>query len=129
MSAGYDFFDPAVREDPFPLFNHLRQQDPVYHTDFGYWYVSRYADANALVRDARLGSGRGVPDSFGITSGPLYDIMTSWLMALDGPNHTRVRRLISRAFTPRSVEGLRPTIESLANRLVDRLAADGGGDI
>ena len=85
MSAGYDFFDPAVREDPFPLFHRLRQQDPVYQTDFGYWYVSRYADANALVRDARLGSGRGVPDSFGITSGPLYDIMTSWLMASTAP--------------------------------------------
>jgi len=128
MTAGYDFFDPAVREDPFPLFNRLRQQDPVYRSDFGYWYVSRYADANALVRDARLGSGRGVPDSFGITSGPLFDLMTSWLMALDGPSHTRVRRLISRAFTPRSVEALRPTVESLADRLVDGLAADGGGD-
>lgn len=100
----------------------------MYQTDFGYWYVSRYADANALVRDGRLGSGRGVPDSFGLTSGPLYDIMTSWLMALDGPAHTRVRRLISRAFTPRAVEALRPTIESIAGTLVDDLAAGGGGD-
>jgi cytochrome P450 len=129
MTASYDFFDAAVRDDPYPLFNRLRDHDPVYRTDFGYWYVSRYADANALVRDGRLGSGRGVPDSFGLTSGPLYDIMTSWLMALDGPAHTRVRRLISRAFTPRAVEALRPTIESIADTLVDDLAARGGGDI
>jgi cytochrome P450 len=129
MTARYDFFDAAVRADPFPLFNRLREDDPVFRTDFGYWYVSRYADANALVRDARLGSGRGVPDSFGITSGPLYEIMTSWLMALDGPTHTRVRRLISRAFTPRAVEALRPTIESIANPLIDRMASAGGGDI
>jgi cytochrome P450 len=129
MTGSYDFFDVAVREDPFPLFARLRQHDPVYRTDFGYWYVSRYADASSLLRDGRLGPGRGVPDSFGITSGPLHDIMSSWLMALDGAAHTRVRRLISRSFTPRSVEALRPPIEAMTGRLVDRLAADGGGDI
>jgi cytochrome P450 len=129
MTGSYDFFDAGVRDDPYPFFNRLRTCDPVYQTDFGYWYVSRYADTNTLVRDGRLGSGRGVPDSFGLTSGPLYDIMTSWLMALDGPAHTRVRRLISRAFTPRAVEALRPTIEGLANGLIDGMAARGGGDI
>jgi cytochrome P450 len=129
MTSSYDFFGAAVREDPFPTFARLRQHDPVYRTDFGYWYVSRYADASALLRDARLGPGRGVPDSFGITTGPLHELMTSWLMALDGPTHTRVRRLISRSFTPRSVEAMRPPIEATSGRLVDALVADGGGDI
>jgi cytochrome P450 len=129
MTSSYDFFGAAVREDPFPLFARLRQHDPVYRTDFGYWYVSRYADASALLRDARLGPGRGVPDSFGLTSGPLHDMMTSWLMALDGAAHTRVRRLISRSFTPRSVEAMRPPIEAASERLVDALVADGGGDM
>jgi cytochrome P450 len=129
VTASYDFFDAAVRDDPFPLFARLRRHDPVYRTDFGYWYVSRYADASALLRDPRLGPGRGVPDSFGITDGPLHDLMTSWLMALDGPAHTRVRRLISRSFTPRSVEALRPAVEEVSGRLAGRLVAAGGGDI
>ncbi len=81
----YDFFSDATRDDPFALFHQLREHDPVYETDFGYWYVSRYDDVVRLLRDTRLTSGRGVPDSLGVTGGPLRDIMDSWMMALDGP--------------------------------------------
>jgi cytochrome P450 len=125
----YDFFSYATVADPFPTFDRLREDDPVYETDFGYWYVSRYNDANRLLRDASLGAGRGVPDSMGITSGPLYDLMTTWMMAIDGPAHTRVRKLVSRAFTPRAVESMRPQIQSIADELLERLAVAGGGDI
>src|SRR4249920_2481545 len=125
----YNFFAPEVVADPYPLFDRLREEDPVYATNFGYWYVSRYDDANRLLRDPALGAGRGVPDSMGITSGPLYDLMTTWMMAIDGPAHTRVRKLISRAFTPRAVEALRPYIQAVADGLCDGLAAHGGGDV
>lgn len=128
-AATYDFFSDATREDPFPLFQRLRDHDPVYETDFGYWYVSRYDDVVRLLRDTRLTSGRGVPDSLGVTDGPLRQIMDAWMMALDGADHRRARDLISRAFTPRSVDGMRPTIEAAAVRLVERLVGDGGGDL
>jgi cytochrome P450 len=65
----------------------------------------------------------------GITSGPLYDLMTTWMMAIDGPEHARLRRLVSRAFSPRAVEAMRPDIQALADRLCDELAAHGGGDV
>jgi cytochrome P450 len=125
----YDFFSYDTVVDPFPVFDRLREQDPVFETNFGYWYVSRYDDANRLLRDGSLGAGRGVPDSMGITSGPLYELMTTWMMAIDGPEHSRVRRLVSRAFTPRAVEAMRPDIEALADRLCDQLAVQGGGDV
>src|SRR4051794_4868340 len=125
----YDFFSYDTVVDPYPVFERLREQDPVYATNFGYWYVSRYDDANRLLRDGSLGAGRGVPDSMGITSGPLYDLMTTWMMAIDGPAHSRVRRLVSRAFTPRAVEAMRPDIEALADGLCNRLEAHGGGDL
>ena len=125
----YDFFSPAVRSDPYPRFRELRERDPVFRTDFGYWYVSTYADASQLVRDARLGAGRGVPDSLGLTGGRLYDVMTSWMMALDGAEHARVRRLVSRAFTPRAVEALRPAIQTLTDQLLDGIAARGSAEI
>lgn len=127
--ASYDFFSPEVRADPFPLFRRLRENDPVYRTDFGYWYVSTHADASQLVRDARLGAGTGVPDSLGLSSGRLYDVMTEWMMALDGTDHARVRRLVSRAFTPRAVESLRPAIQSLTDHLLDDIAARGSTEL
>src|SRR5262245_24701650 len=65
----------------------------------------------------------------GITSGPLYDLMTTWMMAIDGPEHTRVRKLVSRAFTPRAVEALRPDVQALAERLCEGFEARGGGDL
>ena len=125
----YDFFDPGVAVDPFPTFAELREHDPVYQTNFGYWYVSRYDDCHAVLRDSRLGPGTGVPDSFGLSEGPLFDIMSTWMMALGGADHARVRRLVSSAFTPRAIEMLRPDVERLGGELVGALVAGGEGDI
>jgi cytochrome P450 len=127
--SGYEFFSAETRDNPFPLFDRLRDHDPVYETDFGYWYVSRYNDVVTLLRDTRLTSGRGVPDSLGVTGGPLRTIMDSWLMARDGPTHRRARSLVSRAFTPRAVEAMRPAITATAGRLVCDLVEAGGGDV
>ena len=125
----YDFFAPSTRDDPYSLFNRLRTNDPVFETDFGYWYVTRYDDVAKLLRDPRLIAGQGVPDSLGVHEGTLRDVMDAWLMATDGAAHARTRRLISRAFTPRAVEALRVPITRLADRLVADLVAAGGGDI
>jgi cytochrome P450 len=128
-AVSYDFFSEQTRDDPFPLFHRLRDHHPVFETDFGYWYVSRYDDVVRLLRDTRLTSGRGVPDSLGVTDGPLRSIMDRWLMALDGPAHRRARSLISRAFTARAVEAMRPAITAATERLVEDVATRGGGDL
>jgi pimeloyl-[acyl-carrier protein] synthase len=125
----YDFFAPSTRDDPYSLFNRLRTNDPVFETDFGYWYVTRYDDVAKLLRDTRLIAGQGVPDSLGVREGTLRSVMDAWLMATDGAAHARTRRLISRAFTPRAVEALRAPVTRLADRLVSDLVAAGGGDI
>ena len=127
--SGYDFFAPSVRDDPFTFFARIRADDPVLATEFGYWYVTKYEDSLALLRDPALRSGRGVPDSLGLTEGPLRELMETWMMSQDGAPHARVRRLISRAFTPRAVEALRPAVEQRAAELVDDLVAHGGDDI
>jgi cytochrome P450 len=102
---------------------------PRFEPSTGYWVVAGYAQASRLLRDPRLGAGRGVPDSFGLGTGPLRDVMTTWMMALDGADQARARRLISRAFTPSAVESLRPAIEATTTRLVDGYVAAGGGDL
>ena len=67
----YEFLTSAHEyADPYPLFHQLRDHDPVYQTDFGYWYVSRYADVMALLRDTRLTSGRdAIADALGVERG------------------------------------------------------------
>ena len=126
---GYDFFSAAVRDDPYPFFARMREHDPVLETGFGYWYVTRHADGFELLRDPAMRAGSGVPDSLGLTEGPLRTLMETWMMARDGADHARVRKLISRVFTPRAVETLRPTIQAVTTGLVHRFVGDGGGDV
>jgi cytochrome P450 len=129
----YDFFDPALRTDPYPFFDRLRDHDPVYETDFGYWYVSRYDDITALLRDGRMVAGTGVADSIGLPPGRLHDLMDTWMMSVDGPEHAKVRRLCNHVFTPRAVEALRPEVQRITDGLLDamgeRLAAGGPVDV
>ncbi len=130
--VGYNFFDPHLRVDPYPFFDRLRENDPVHQTGFGYWYVSRYDDIVSLVRDPRLTAGTGVADSLGLSDGRLRDLMDTWVMSVDGAHHSRVRRLFSRAFTPRAVEALGPAIQAATDAALDRMAtafSSGGGSV
>ncbi|GLW52860.1 cytochrome P450 [Kitasatospora phosalacinea] len=136
-----DAFDPRSAEfvaRPYPAYAALRERAPVHHhAPTGQWLVSRYADVNALLRDRRLGRththrftheefGRPAPDP---AHEPFHTLNDHGLLDLEGPDHARIRRLVSKAFTPRTVEALRPTVRRLAAELVDGLLADGGGDL
>src|SRR5262249_13584605 len=80
----------------------------------------------ALLGDPRLNSSRmAFVRMQGVVDGPVYDGVAHSLLALDGADHTRLRKLVSRAFTPRSIEVLRPSMRALAHELVDRFAASG----
>ncbi|GAA2096048.1 cytochrome P450 [Kitasatospora saccharophila] len=134
----FDPWSPAFVAHPYPAYAGLRERAPVhYHPPTGQWLVSRYADVNALLRDRRLGRththrfthqefGRPAPDP---AHEPFHTLNDHGLLDLEGPDHTRIRRLVSKAFTPRMVESLRPTVRRLAGELVDGLLADGGGDL
>ncbi|MFJ1793616.1 cytochrome P450 [Kitasatospora griseola] len=136
-----DAFDPWSAEfvaHPYPAYAALREQSPVVHFEpSDQWLVSRYADVNALLRDRRLGrtfTHRFSHDEFGQPAPnpahePFHTLNDYGLLDLEGPDHTRIRRLVSKAFTPRMVESLRPTVQRLAGELVDGLLADGGGDL
>ncbi|MFF0391889.1 cytochrome P450 [Kitasatospora sp. NPDC004615] len=136
-----DAFDPWSAEfvaHPYPAYAVLREQSPVVHYEpSDQWLVSRYADVNALLRDRRLGRtythrfsheefGQGAPNP---AHEPFHTLNDFGLLDLEGPDHTRIRRLVAKAFTPRMVESLRPTVRRLAGELVDGLLADGGGDL
>ncbi|MYV54646.1 cytochrome P450 [Streptomyces sp. SID3212] len=134
-------FDPWQRAfiaDPYPAYAGLRAQGPVtYFEPTGQWLVPHYDDVRALLRDRRLGRTylhRFTHEEFGRTAPPaahepFHTLNGNGLLDLEAPDHTRIRRLVSLAFTPRTVERLAPTITRLAEDLVAGFVADGGGDL
>jgi hypothetical protein len=123
MSRGWDIYEIAVRDDPHAALRELRVSDPVHEAGGGVFFLTRYDDVLRVFRDPTLRAGVGVAESFGATSGLLYDVIRSWLMSLDGPEHVRSRGLVSRVFTPRRVAELEPAIDAIASELVEHLAA------
>ena len=137
-AADFDPWSAAFVAHPYDAYAGLRAAGPVHHYEpTGQWLVPRYADVSALLRDRRLGRtythrfsheefGRPAPDP---AHEPFHTLNDHGLLDLEAPDHTRIRRLVAKAFTPRMVEALRPAVARLADHLVSGLLADGGGDL
>jgi len=122
--------DPAFLDDPFPLYRALREHDPVHRMPDGSYFLSRYDDCAAVYRDPETWSSDKKVDfrpNFGATS--LFEHHTTSLVFNDPPYHTRVRRLLAPAFTPRALKALQPRIEALVDRLLDRAEERGRIDL
>jgi cytochrome P450 len=124
---------PEVLADPYPLFHRLRREDPVHWDPFLHcWVVTRYEDVQRVLHTftaARTPTPEQL-ETMGLEHlAPLGRIMVRQMLFLDPPDHTRLRRLASTAFTPRRVEGLRAHIQEIANRLVDAVADAGRMDV
>ena len=92
--------------------------------------VLRYADVHTVLRDPRFINPPGLGlEAQGVTSGPLWDRATAGLLAIDGEAHTRLRRLVAKAFSPRAITRLQTLVAQTADGLVDAVAATGSGDI
>ncbi|MGN6244569.1 MAG: cytochrome P450 [Motilibacteraceae bacterium] len=132
-------FDPWSRDfvaSPYAVYDRLREQAPVtWFEPTQQWVVSRYDDVNALLRDRRLGRSylhvashaeMGRPEDPEHLA-PFWRLVRAGMLDVEPPDHTRLRRLVSKAFTPRTVEQLRPRVHELAAGLVDDLL-DAGSD-
>lgn len=123
--------DPAVVPDPYPLYHRLRSEAPVYEVGFGNAVVlSRYDDARAVLRnstdfgnreDDDAGPNRLVPGAASVQR----DRESRSMLFMNPPDHTRLRGLVSRGFTPRRVEALRPHVVELTDELLDAVADEG----
>ena len=130
------FGTPAFTANPYPLYARLREEAPVYWSESQRaWLITRYADVSATVRDPKRFSSSGrfaavldaLPAAERARFDPFERHFAVGLLGSDPPDHTRLRRLINRAFTPRVVEELRPRVQALIDGLLD--AVQGRGEM
>jgi cytochrome P450 len=124
--------------DPYPVYAEMRERAPIwYHEPTDHWLVSRFTDVNALLRDRRFGrtyhhvathAEMGRPEEPG-WHGPFWHLIRSGILDMEPPDHTRVRSLVSKAFTPRMVEGMRERIQRMMDGLVDDISGAGEFDL
>lgn len=126
------FYSSEGRANPYPLYHRLRNANPVHKVEMG-WLLTRYDDCWAVLRDPRFGK-----DYVGQTEArfgpdweqhPALKQQEKMMVNVSGAEHTRLRKLVSKSFTPRMIDRLRPHIEETVIELVEPIAEAGGGNI
>ncbi|MEY4576124.1 MAG: hypothetical protein RL701_827 [Pseudomonadota bacterium] len=118
--------DPLLRDNPYPTLNRLRENHPVHVTPLGDYRIFRHADVVRLLRDTKVGvrTTEGKLPGIDETDNP-----RRFMLLQDPPNHTRLRRLVSRGFTPPAIERIRTHAQTLVDSLLDRVQGAGHMDI
>jgi cytochrome P450 len=136
----FDPFDPHWSSDPFPLYADLRERAPIHRNELGFWVVARHQDCLAILRDKRVSSDSlnvntdRMPEGFRTPiaeDDPVAQAMIEMRPFLfrDPPDHTRLRGLVSKAFTPKVVESLRDGTQRVVDELLDAALEAGQVDL
>ncbi|MSO39985.1 MAG: cytochrome P450 [Ilumatobacteraceae bacterium] len=129
-------FDPAFRANPYPFYQALREQDPVHSTPLGSIILTRYEDVSATLRSNDF--SRDIEATANEPTDPLWIAKrerrkgrdgAKTILNLDPPDHTRLRRLVSKAFTPTAIDRLRPRIQQLVDDVLDQASDNGGMEL
>ncbi|MGZ4690132.1 MAG: cytochrome P450 [Acidimicrobiia bacterium] len=118
---------PEGRADPYSRYAAIREHSAAYRSSIGFVVVGRFEDCQLVLRDPRFGKGSGVVvwEQYGLTEEEWIERFGNFteransMLGQDPPNHTRLRRLVAKAFTPKTVEQLRPDIVRLTDQLLD----------
>ena len=124
-SLGQGFY-----KNPYPVFHALRRYSPVYRMPSGAWFLTRYADVDTVYHDTEMFSSDKTVDfkkTMGRTS--LYEHHTTSLVFNDPPKHTRVRKRLAPAFTPRALRALEGQVKEVVAVLLDEVAEMGSFDL
>jgi cytochrome P450 len=131
----FDPFAPGFTDDPYPQYSALRAGAPVLHHPLGFWLLTRYEDVAWLLRANMSVEDRNVTDSiivelreqmYGDSQASRTDVS---MLDRDPPDHTRLRKLVSKAFTPRAIRALEPRIIELVDGMLDAAAGQGQVDL
>jgi cytochrome P450 len=129
------FLTPEGKSNPYPRYAAIRESSPAFRSGMGFVVVGRYEDCQWVLRDPRFGKGEQgqMWEEYGLTEVewqerfPDFQQRVTSMLGLDPPDHTRLRRLVAKAFTPKTVENLRPDIVRLTDELLDQF--DGAVDV
>ena len=132
MPVHDDLSAPEVITNPYPYFHQLREEDPVHWNDWwSGWVLTRHDDVQASFQDRRLSADRMKPflksleKEVGGDLHPSFRLFAKWMVFTDPPEHTRLRMLVNKAFTPRRVEGLRVRIQEIVDEMLSRVIPAG----
>ena len=134
----YNPLTPGYTDDPFPHLAEMRALDPVHESPIGRWVLFNYDDVFALLRDPNqsvddrnieIHDEERLAMFTEAAEGNLEEFESTSILGIDPPDHTRLRRLVSKAFTPRTIEGLRPRIQELVDDALNVMEAKGSTDI
>jgi cytochrome P450 len=118
-----DLLSPRSRANPYPLWHALRERSPFMTADGGSLVLGRYEDCRRVLRDPSMSSRQEY------TVAPDRPRLQPSFLVLDPPDHTRLRRLVAKAFTPRAIANLEPFITGLVDQVLDTAAEQGSIDI
>jgi cytochrome P450 len=127
-------FDPESRAHPYREYDILRSGDPVQTSDLGFWFITSYDECAALLRHPALSRQHGNSWEMraqmnNCVDRRWYDHQSRWMLWMDPPEHPRLRKLVSKAFTPRYIERLKPLVEETIDSLIDSMLERGKADI
>ncbi len=131
LAVTYNPFEPGFASNPYPHYQALREADPVHHSPLGFWMLFRHDDVLRFLRDPGLSveDRRATPtpldDLAREVQGDRAERGSLAMLNRDPPDHTRLRRLVSKAFTPKVIDGLRPRIGRLVEDKLDAIEAAG----
>jgi len=138
LALGFDPADPSFVAEPYAHLDALREAGPIHYDErFDRWFVTRHGDVRACLRDRRLGRQfRHLGTEAEFKAEPLdprwrafWDVERWSLLFLEPPDHTRIRKLVASAFTPRAVEAMREPADALAKRLLGECLERGRFDL
>jgi cytochrome P450 len=119
-------------DDPYPLYARLREELPVYRCDeLGLWLITGYAEAGEFLRHSAVSReerNSANYDPAGKRRGPVWELIDTWLMWRDPPEHTRLRRALTTMFAVRNVEAIRPAVDKTVAKMLDPLVGRGSMD-
>lgn len=129
-------FSAEFHKNPYPTYNILRAEDPIHWSFLKAWVITRYDDTEAILKDSRFQVDdlpiRLQEKNAYLKKGDLHTLsktIDKWLFFQQVPDHTRLRGLVSKVFSPTSVEVMRPVIQETVNKLLDQVKHTGKMDL
>ena len=124
----YNPLSPEVIENPYPYYAHLREQAPVYWIEpLQAWALSRYADVDFALRNPQIFPSSGFTNQTMGDLNPTPEI--PWILDMNPPDHTRLRKLANKGFLPRLIRALEPRVQEITQQLITSLRSQTEGDL